>query len=100
MGINIYLKQWHPPYLDHCDWDTIRYGGDRDFPDFCRDMPKMDHPKLKEIYDHYDESPFRPYDFKLWRLAIRKSKLLYRARYLKLMSLCEQNPDYWISWMC
>jgi len=98
MGININFRRWHP-HSDHPEWDSLRYGGDKEFPDFCRDLPQINHPDIKEMSDYYDEYPFRPDDFKLWRMAIRKSKLPFRARFLKLMSLCEQNPDYWISFI-
>lgn len=94
MGMNIYLREWER-YQDHPEWDSDRISGDGEFPNFCKDLPKIYNTRCKEMFDDMDA--FRPADFKLWRLAIRKSKLPFRARFLKLMTLCEQNPDYWIS---
>jgi hypothetical protein len=98
MGMNINLSICDKDYKSHTDWDSIRQASDSDFPDFCRDLPKIDYPD-HATYPFDDVLPFRPANFKLWRLAIRKSKLYQRSRYFKLMTLCEQNPDYWISFI-
>jgi hypothetical protein len=69
-------------------WDYIRQGHDRDFPDLI----------------NWDEVEFKDQDFDCWRpkdigelkTRINNTRWEDKGRYLHLVSLVEDNPDYWI----
>lgn len=78
---------------DHPDWDYIRQGSDRQFPDIV----SFDKTYYKDDRDKYE---WRPTNIPELRQKIEATDWEDKARYLHLLDILEQDTDTWLyfSW--
>lgn len=88
MGLNIAIQK---NGVDHPEWDSSRFAGDREFPSFMRGLPQIVKTSLGS-----EDPEYRPGDFAAWRAAIASREWPNPGRFEKMMDLLEQNPDYWL----
>jgi hypothetical protein len=88
MGIHICLR--NAAGKDHPDWDWIRHAGDRDFPHWTKDLPRVEgEPK------GWTEDAFRPLDFPRWRAALPEDRI-NPDRFPHLLNLLEADEQWWV----
>lgn len=91
MGLNINVIN-AANFADHPDWDSVRYGGDRDFVALASTLPSEEMP-----YTLSDSSLIRPVGFDAWREAINKHGFDNSDRYLNLLHILETDESYWLN---
>lgn len=95
MGLHICLMD--KDSTDHEDWDYIRQGNDRIFPDLIDYDDIIEPPKPDNYFEYSSTNMFRPKDTNKIRNKINTDKRIeYKERYLYLMDLIDDNPDYYL----
>lgn len=85
MGLNICFVKG---FEDHPEWDNLRQGSDRAFPNI------IDWEKVESL-DGFAEC-FRPTNIDELRTKVNETDWPSKERYLHLLQLIEENPDYWL----
>jgi len=94
MGLNIYLVT--KDREDHPHWDSSRYAGDKDFPEWVSGLTRT-YVERNEFNEF--EDIFRPDNIQDWRDCLPKERSNVE-RFPKMFDILEQNLDYYIylSW--
>ena len=85
MGMNICLTN---DQKAHDDWDDTRQGSDRMFPDLI-DFDKV-------VFKTCEKEEFRPENIEELGHKVLATGWPDRGRYLRLLDLIKNNPDYWL----
>lgn len=96
MGVNIYIER-PADYHQHQDWDSFRYGGDREMHSHFFDL--LTEEKLADGFPYEDDRAwYRPADFAAFRE--RATTAAWPERWLKAADILEADPEYWLyfSW--
>lgn len=92
MGLNIYIVKADGQMKDHPDWDSSRWGGDRQLPSLW-DWDNLKPDRELEWGDG-DFQIFRPIDFAKFRATDWPK--VNPDRWALMCDILEQNPEYGI----
>jgi hypothetical protein len=87
VGLNIVVQTLSGG--EHPTWDVVRRGPDRDIADIVKSLPSI------EREDFEGDVMLRPADFEDWRAATPVNEEA-RDRYLELLCILEDHPQYWV----